>query len=77
MFGNDAFNNPGNVDFAELTLAWLMDRTELLAIGPKPVREYRLYLTPAQHRAIRWTLLGLLPGSVLLLGFVVWFRRRN
>lgn len=77
MFGNDAFNNPGNVDFAELTLAWLMDRTELLAIGPKPVREYRLYLTPAQHRAIRWTLLGILPGTVLLLGFVVWFRRRN
>ncbi len=77
MFGNDAFNNPGNVDFAELTLSWLLDRTQLLAIGPKPVREYRLYLTPAQNRAIRWTLLGILPGSVLLVGFVVWSRRRN
>lgn len=77
VFGNDAFNNPGNVDFAELTLAWLLDRTQLLAIGPKPVREYRLYLTPSQHRAIRWTLLGVLPGGVLLLGVVVWSRRRN
>lgn len=77
VFGNDAFSNPGNVDFAELTLAWLLDRTELLAIGPKPIREYRLYLTPAQYRSVRWMLLGVLPGSVLLLGFLVWFRRRH
>jgi hypothetical protein len=78
MFGNDALTHvPGNVDFAELTLAWLLDRTQMLAIGPKPVREYRLYLTPAQHGTIRWTLLGVLPGSVLLVGFVVWMRRRN
>jgi hypothetical protein len=77
VFANDAFTNPGNVDFAELTLAWLLDRTEMLAIGPKPIREYRLYLTPRQLRALRWTLLGVLPCSVLGVGFVVWFRRRN
>jgi hypothetical protein len=77
VFGNDAFSNPGNVDFAELTLAWLLDRTELLAIGPKPIQEYRLYLTPAQYRSVRWTLLGVLPGSVLVLGVLVWFRRRH
>ncbi len=77
VFANDAFTNPGNVDFAELTLAWLLDRTEMLAIGPKPIREYRLYLTSKQLHALRWTLIGLLPCSVLGLGFVIWFRRRN
>jgi len=77
VFGNDAFTNPGNVDFAELTLAWLLDQTQMLAIGPKPIREYRLYLTPSQLKALRWSLLGLLPSAVLLVGFIVWFRRRN
>ena len=77
VFGNWAFTSPGNVDFAELTLAWLLDRTQLLAIGPKPIREYRLYLTPAQSRTMKWTLLGVLPGSVLSMGFFVWFRRRS
>ncbi len=77
VFGNAAFNNQGNVDFAELTFAWLLDRTQLLAIGPKPIREYRLYLTPRQGRTVKWTLLGFLPGSVVALGFVVWSRRRS
>ncbi len=77
LFGNSAFNSPANVDFAELSLAWLMDRTQLLAIGPKPIREYQLFLTPRQNRTVKWTLLGLLPGSVLALGFLVWFRRRS
>lgn len=76
-FGNSALNNPANVDFAELSLAWLMDRTQLLAIGPKPVVEYRLFLTPRQNRTLKWTLLGVLPGSVLAVGFLVWFRRRS
>jgi hypothetical protein len=49
----------------------------MLAIGPKPIREYRLYLTPSQLKALRWSLLGLLPSAVLLVGFIVWFRRRN
>jgi hypothetical protein len=77
VFGNSAFNSPGNVDFAELSLAWLMDRTQLLAIGPKPIREYQLFLTPRQTSTVKWTLLGVLPGSVLALGFLVWFRRRS
>jgi ABC-2 type transport system permease protein len=77
VFGNAAFNHAGNTDFAELSLAWLLDRTQMLAIGPKPIREYRLFLTERQGRTARWTLLGVLPGSVLALGFFVWFRRRS
>ena len=58
-------------------VSWLLDRPQALAIGPKPLREYRLHLTGSQLRTLRWTLLAGLPGAVLLLGFVVWFRRRS
>ncbi len=77
MFSNSGLGYYANGDFADLSLAWLMDRTQLLAIGPKPVHEYQLFLTPRQNRTVKWTLLGILPGSVLALGFLVWFRRRS
>lgn len=77
MFGNAAFGGYANAEFAELCVAWLLDRTQMLAIGPKPIREFRVELSGAQMRAIQGMLLGALPGGVLLLGFVVWFRRRS
>lgn len=67
----------GNRDFANLAVNWLLDRAQLQAIGPRPVREYRILLTPSQMRAARWVLLAGLPGSVLLLGLLVWARRRK
>lgn len=76
MFGNETLEKAKNRDFAGLLVSWLLDRQQALAIGPKPIHEYRLLLTAAQLRTIRWTLLGALPGGVLALGFVVWLRRR-
>jgi hypothetical protein len=81
MFANDTLDKPGtdagNRDFAALTVSWLLDRPQALAIGPKLLHEYRLHLTGSQLRTLRWTLLAGLPGSMLLVGFVVWFRRRS
>lgn len=81
MFANESigkpFENGNNHDFANLAVSWLLDRPQSLAIGPKPIREYRLRLTETETRKLRWILLGALPGSVLLVGFGVWFRRRS
>lgn len=77
VFGNEVLRSYGNHAFAELTLSWLLDRSQLLAIGPKPIREYRLELTPGQVRVLRWLLLGGLPGGVLGFGVLVWARRRS
>ena len=76
-FGNEILRSYGNYQFAEMTLAWLLDRSQLLAIGPKPITEYRLELTPRQIQVLRWVLLGGLPGGVLGLGVLVWSRRRS
>lgn len=81
MFANESLRKPSetanNHDFANLAIGWLLDRPQSLAIGPKPIREYRLHLTDAQLRGLRWTLLGGLPGGALLLGLAVWFHRRS
>jgi len=77
LFGNAVLAEYGNYQFAELTVGWLLDQAQLLAIGPRPIREYRIELRGPQVELLRWTLLALLPGAVLGLGVLVWFRRRS
>ncbi|HKS38551.1 MAG TPA: GldG family protein [Verrucomicrobiae bacterium] len=77
FLGNLNIEHGANRDFANLAVNWLLDRSQLQAIGPRPVREYRILLTQSQLMAARWVLLGGLPGSVLLLGLLVWARRRK
>ncbi|MFM8359358.1 MAG: hypothetical protein ACKOET_12485, partial [Verrucomicrobiota bacterium] len=76
-FGNEVLSSYRNAAFAELAAAWLLDKSQLLAIGPRPLQEYRLELSPAQVRTLQALLLAGLPGSVLLLGLGIWFRRRS
>ena len=78
FLGNQMINSGSNRDFANLAINWLLDRPALLGgVGPKAVKDYKLNLTQAQIRMIRWILLLCLPGVILLLGFMVWFRRRH
>ena len=76
-FGNQTLAQGSNRDFASLCVAWLLDRPQSLAIGPKPLREWRLNLSESTLSRLRWILLAGLPGSVLLLGVIVWARRRS
>ena len=68
MFGNKTLDDAGNRDFAGLCVSWLLDRPQALAIGPRPVNEYRLNLTGQQLLRMRWLLIGVLPGAVLVFG---------
>jgi ABC-type uncharacterized transport system len=80
-FTNDALDQPVNAtgnnhDLAALCISWLIDRPTDLAIGPKPIREWKINLSEPQVVTLRWVLLGGLPGASLFLGLTVWFRRR-
>ena len=67
-----------NRDFAGYLANWLLDRTQLLdGLGPRPIGEYRLLLTNAQLSTIRLVLLVGMPGTSLLIGLLVWGRRRK
>jgi hypothetical protein len=41
------------------------------------MREYQITLTRTQMHGAVWVLLGALPGGCLLLGLLVWLRRRK
>ena len=76
-FGNTSIKSLDNSDFVGYAANWLLERTTLLKIGPRPITEYRLLMTQTQQREVRWLLLGALPGAVLLLGCLVWLVRRK
>jgi len=69
----------GNHVFAQLALNWLLQRPQIMlsGLGPRPIKEYKLYMTHAQTQAVRWLFLAGLPGGVLFLGGLVWLRRRS
>lgn len=78
FLGNKMIDSAANRDFAGYAINWLLDRTQLLeGLGPRPVVEYKLVMTKSQLTSAQWILLGGLPGAVLILGSLVWLRRRN
>ncbi len=75
---NDLIGFADNADFAGSAVNWLLDRTQLLqGVGPHPVTDYKVMLTHSQLNSIRWLFLGAMPGGILLLGGLVWLRRRH
>jgi hypothetical protein len=67
-----------NEEFAELAARWLLEQTQLLGgVAPRKVVDFRVMLTQAQMNSIRWIFLGAMPGGILLLGCLVWLRRRH
>jgi hypothetical protein len=66
-----------NRDFARNAVNWLLSRDLLVqGIGTQSVKEYRISMTGAELRTVRWLFLAGFPGGVLFLGFLVWLRRR-
>lgn len=78
FLANQMIESAGNRDFAITAVNWLLDRSQLLhGLGPRPVTEFRLTLSRAELGTLQWLLLAGLPGAVLLLGGLVWLRRRR
>lgn len=72
FLGNSAFEAGANRDFANLAVNWLVERTHLLGIEPRTVREYRINLSKSEMNSITWVLLLLLPGITLGIGLLWW-----
>ena len=58
---------------------WLLDRPQILLQGllPHPLKEYRLVMSSREKQIVQAILLAGMPGAVLLLGGLVWWRRRK
>jgi ABC-type uncharacterized transport system involved in gliding motility auxiliary subunit len=78
FWNNNMIDSAANRDFASLALNWLLDRSQLLgSLAPRPIPQFRVIMTEKQMTAVRWILLLGMPGSVLLLGSMMWVRRRH
>jgi ABC-2 type transport system permease protein len=77
FLGNQMIDSAANRDFAQHAVNWLLDRSVLLAVPPRPIKEFKLTMTKSQLAATQWILLAGMPGFVLLVGLGVWVRRRN
>jgi hypothetical protein len=78
FLANHLIQWPGNRHLATSAINWLLDRSYLLSgIPPSPIRTYQVSMTPFQQRMLRVVLLGVLPGSALAIGFLVWWRRHS
>lgn len=66
----------GNADLFVNAVNWLAEEESLIAIGPKSPDVRTVFLTPAQMRLILYTSALVLPAMVLVIGLVVWWRRR-
>jgi ABC-type uncharacterized transport system involved in gliding motility auxiliary subunit len=68
----------GNREFANLTANWLVNQSILLSDIPRQaIHSYKLQMTHAQLRTVQGILVAAMPGAPLLLGLLVWLRRRH
>jgi LPXTG-motif cell wall-anchored protein len=78
FLANHYIDSAANRAFLGCAVNWLLERTQLLeGLGPRPIEEHRIVMTNAQLHQAQWVLLAGLPGSVLVLGGLVWLRRRK
>jgi hypothetical protein len=78
FLANDTIDKLANHQFASHAVNWLLAREELLiGIPPRPIKEYKLTMSRAQLISVQWILLAGMPGGALLLGGLVWMRRRR
>lgn len=67
----------GNLDFFMNSLNWLLQREQLVAVGPKTPDEFRLDMTLRQVRAVYALAIAGMPLAVAAIGLMVWTRRRR
>jgi ABC-type uncharacterized transport system involved in gliding motility auxiliary subunit len=74
--GNSSLTLGGNSDLFLNSVNWLAEEEELISISPKPPVSRVLVLSPGQARFLQYSSVIFLPAAVLLVGAVVWWRRR-
>jgi gliding motility-associatede transport system auxiliary component len=69
--------SPPDVDFVLMSINWLADREQLVAIAPKAARTFMLNLSKAQMNEIVLLTVAGIPMVMALLGLGVWSLRRQ
>ncbi|MBW2062158.1 MAG: GldG family protein [Deltaproteobacteria bacterium] len=73
---NQHIQNGGNGDLFLNSVNWLAEEEHLISIRPKPYTFRRLVISEDASRFIRFSSIGLLPLALIILGGIIWFRKR-
>lgn len=66
-----------NLDFATSVTGWLAERETLVSIPPKKVKARAVRMSDEDLSSLRFRVLVLMPASIIILGFAVWWTRRS
>ena len=78
FLADDRIDHLANRNLATLAAGWLTDEFGLIqGIDPQPIHQFRLSLTDGEIRRLAWWMLVVGPGTILSIGFGIWFRRRR
>lgn len=66
-----------NRDLVLSALHWLVDETQRLGIGPRPIERSRLVADASQLRRVLAVTVVAMPGLALAVALLVWWRRRR
>jgi len=70
-------SNAGNLILAMNTINWLAAREQSLGIPPREVEQVSLFLSQQQLRTILLITMLAMPGAAIVLGILVWRKRRH
>lgn len=78
-FDNQLLDSAANHYFAGFAVNWLLAQPNILleGLGARPVKTYKLNITESELNKVRLLFVGGIPGGILLLGGLVWLRRRS
>jgi ABC-type uncharacterized transport system involved in gliding motility auxiliary subunit len=66
-----------NLHFILSALNWSIDRTKLIGMAPKPVNLISLSLSQRELQSVGFYTLVVIPGSIAVMAFILWWRRRR
>ncbi len=64
------------VDFTMASINWVMNREELIGITPRRPTAFTLNVSPADFGLLQSLMILMMPGLALIVGGMVWMRRR-
>lgn len=68
--------NTGNGQFMFNSVHWIAGQENLIAIPPKSPDQHPIFLTGEQTSFVFWSTFLMIPGALLVVGGLVWWRRR-
>lgn len=74
---NEYIENPGNADLFRNSINWLAKKETQLGISAKPPDFRKATISPVQMKVIFWISIAGIPVIPIVIGSIVWWKRRR